>query len=285
MAELTGVDVASSFRIPPDETEHARRRAPRLRGDRGHLLPGQAGSILSHPAFLMFFALLALYAPVSSLAAYLPVVRSLPRGDHLKLALGLFLYVAIFSLFTLFIGEYLLELLGISTAALTTVGGIALLYSGVRLMLGLQRTPEQVQARSEPVSRKPRTLGWNRRSGGTAVAEPAEAESGNARWQSVLLFPTTFPLTVGGATFALLVSFSAQAGGIAARGILSIPALAYAAVTAVTLFGASLVSTWASARALDLLDRIAGILLTAIAVTLLVRGGTGLIESALSSLR
>lgn len=44
--------------------------------------------MLSHQAFVMFFALLALYAPVSSLAAYLPVVRPLPRGDHVKLALG-----------------------------------------------------------------------------------------------------------------------------------------------------------------------------------------------------
>jgi len=71
----------------------------------------------------------------------------------------------------------------------------------------------------------------------------------------------------------------------AARGILSIPALAYAALTAFTLFGAGLVSTWASARALDLLDRVAGILLTAIAVTLLVRGGTGLVEGVLHSIR
>jgi multiple antibiotic resistance protein len=128
-------------------------------------------------------------------------------------------------------------------------------------------------------------LGWNRRSGGTAVAPPAETEAAPASWQSILLFPTTFPLTVGGATFALLVSFAAQANGISARGILSIPALAYAALTAITLFGAGLVSSWASARALELLDRIAGILLTAIAVTLLVRGGTGLIESALHLLR
>lgn len=42
---------------------------------------------------------------------------------------------------------------------------------------------------------------------------------------------------------------------------------------------------WASARALDLLDRVTGILLTAIAVTLLVRGGTGLVESVLHSVR
>ncbi|MBO0701588.1 MAG: MarC family protein [Candidatus Dormibacteraeota bacterium] len=239
---------------------------------------------MSHPAFVMFFALLALYAPVSSLAAYLPVVRSVPRSDHVKLALGLFLYVAIFSLFTLWIGEFLLELLGISTAALTTTGGIALSFAGVRLMLGLQNTPAQArerEKRTEAALRRPRPLGWSRRAGGTAVAPPAEAAPASATWQSVLLFPTTFPLTVGGATFALLVSFAAQAGGISGRGILSIPALAYAALTAVTLFSAGLLSTWASARALDLLDRVAGILLTAIAVTLLVRGGTGLIENVL----
>ena len=248
--------------------------------------------MLSHPAFLMFFALLALYAPVSSLAAYLPVVRSLPRGDHIKLSLGLFLYVTIFSLFTLWIGEFLLELLGISTAALTTTGGIALSFAGVRLMLGLQSRPAPAQQGQEPSWRRPKALGWNRRRSGAnpppapaAPASPAEAESEPVHWQSVLLFPTTFPLTVGGATFALLVSFAAQAGGIAGRGLLSIPAVAYAAVTAITLFGAGLVSARASARALDLLDRVAGILLTAIAVTLLVRGGTALVESVMQSLR
>lgn len=83
-------------------------------------------------------------------------------------------------------------------------------------------------------------LGWNRRSRGPEVAAPAQAESGPASRQSVLLFPTTFPLTVGGATFALLVSFAAQTSGLAGRGILSIPAEAYAALTAVTLFGAGL---------------------------------------------
>jgi multiple antibiotic resistance protein len=81
------------------------------------------------------------------------------------------------------------------------------------------------------------------------------------------------------------VSFAAQANGITARGILAIPALAYAALTAITLLGAGQVSQRASGRALDILDRIAGILLTAIAVSLLVSGGTRLVAEALQALR
>lgn len=99
--------------------------------------------MLTRPAFEMFFALLALYAPVAALPSYLPVVTRLPRGDQLKLAIGLFAYVAIFALVALWIGEFLLELLGLSTAALTMTGGIALSYEGVMLMLGKHHTPEQ----------------------------------------------------------------------------------------------------------------------------------------------
>jgi multiple antibiotic resistance protein len=219
--------------------------------------------VLTHQPFVLFFALLALYAPVAALPSYLPIVNRLPRGDQLKLALGLFAYVAIFAVVALWAGEGLLELLGISTAALTLTGGVALSYEGVMLMLGKHQTPVEPADRSE-----------SRAAGEDAV-----------RWQALLLVPTTFPLTVGGATFALLVSFSAEAGGVAARGLLTIGAVAYAAVTGLTCYAASVVSRKASSRALDLLDRVAGILLTAIAVSLLASGATRLVTDVLHALR
>lgn len=89
---------------------------------------------------------------------------------------------------------------------------------------------------------------------------------------------------MGGATFPLLVSLAAQTNGLTRRGILSIPTRTHAASTASTLLGAGLVSSWASARALDLHDRVGGVLVTAIAVTPLMRGGTGLVEAVVRSL-
>jgi META domain len=61
--------------------------------------------------------------------------------------------------------------------------------------------------------------------------------------------------------------------------------LAYAAVTGITLYGSSRVHRRASARARAMLDRIAGILLTAIAVTLLASGGTRLVVETFDALQ
>jgi multiple antibiotic resistance protein len=212
-------------------------------------------------ALLMFVTLVGLYSPVSSVAAYLPVLSRLPQSQHAKLALGLFVYVTLFVLAALWIGEVLLEVLGISTAALTTAGGIALATVAVPLMV---RSPED----------EPEVA-----TGGT-IADGSGRASPDS-WQSVLLTPVTFPLTVGGATFGILVSFSALSHGAPDRFLLTAAGLAYAAVTAITLFISSHVHRRASARTRQLLDRIAGILLTSIAVTLLASGITRLVVDVL----
>jgi multiple antibiotic resistance protein len=59
--------------------------------------------------------------------------------------------------------------------------------------------------------------------------------------------------------------------------LLSIAAVAYAAVTGITLYLAGHVQRRISLRGAMLLDRLAGILLTAIAVILLANGFTGLV--------
>jgi multiple antibiotic resistance protein len=61
----------------------------------------------------------------------------------------------------------------------------------------------------------------------------------------------------------------------------SIAAVAYALVTGITLYAAGHVQRRISARGAVLLDRIAGILLTAIAVILLANGFTDLILARL----
>ena len=61
--------------------------------------------------------------------------------------------------------------------------------------------------------------------------------------------------------------------------------LAYAAITGITLYASGHVHRRASVRARTMLDRIAGILLTAIAVTLLASGGTRLVIQTFDSLK
>jgi multiple antibiotic resistance protein len=216
--------------------------------------------LFTYEAVVLFLALFALYSPVAALSSYLPIIRPYSHAQQLRLAVGLVINVAVFVLLAIWVGEPLLKLLGISTAALTATGGIALIYASIPLMRGVGEAPA---AEDSDISDAP---------------EPA-AQTGSPR--SALFTPITFPLTVGGTTFAFGVAASADVGNVKGRLLLSVAAVAYAAVTGLTLYASGHVERRISAQAGMILDRIAGILLTSIAVILLANGGTDLVVAAL----
>ena len=208
---------------------------------------------------LLFLAMFALYSPVAALSSYFPIVSRLKPADQTRLAIGLFTYVAIFSMIALWIGEPLLELLGLSTDALTVTGGIALMYAAIPIMRGTEKPPPKE----------------------TEGAQEASAIS----WKSVLFMPVTFPLTVGGTSFAFFVSFRAQAKNMKEVIALSVAGLLYAAVTGITLYLSGHVERRVSAEQRSFMEQIAGILLVAIAVTLLLSGGPRLVARTLENFR
>lgn len=209
---------------------------------------------------LMFMALFALYSPLAALSSYLPIIGRFSPRDQLRLAIGLFINVVVFVLLAVWVGEPILELLGVTTAALTVTGGIALLYAGIPMMRGLEETASVADELDDDNSGK--------------------AES----WRSVLFTPLTFPLTIGGTSFGLIVAFAASAQGIIADLYLSIAGLAYAVLTGVTVFAAGHLHRRVSVAARAVLSRVAGILLTAIAITLLIGGSTRMVIDTLASL-
>jgi multiple antibiotic resistance protein len=219
--------------------------------------------LFDHEAWVLFFALFALYSPLAALPSYLPVIRGFTRQQMIRLSLGLWFNAAAFVILGIWVGEPLLELLGISVAALTATGGVALGWEAVRLMLGKAGMVEEL--------------------------EPGQLERGEfpaakpvTDLRSVLFMPITFPLTVGGTTFAFGVAASADVGTAAQRGYLTLAAIAYGAVTGITLYLAGRAGTRISLKGALLADRLAGILLTAIAVVLLANGFTDLVKAALT---
>ncbi|WP_206340232.1 MarC family protein [Blastococcus litoris] len=227
---------------------------------------------------LLFLALVALYSPVAALPSYFPVVGQLAEHEQRRLALALFLNTSVFALVALWIGEPLLEVLGLSTAALTATGGIALMYEGVALMRGTAHHPEAAGP-GDTVDASPAAPGAP--TGGTQLPTVVPATTEN--WRRVAFVPVTFPLTVGGTTFAFFVAFRAEAGTTVDVLLLSVAGLAYATVTALTVYASGHVQRRAKPSTAAFLDRIAGILLTAIAVTILISGVTRLVLDVLAN--
>jgi multiple antibiotic resistance protein len=211
-------------------------------------------------AVLLFLALVALYSPLAGVSSYVPLLKPYGKRDQLRLAVGLFLNVAAIAVGAVLVGEPLLELLGLTTAALSATGGIALMLEAVPLMLGHETEPADA---------------------GSPTAAAAEARP----WRSVVFFPFTFPLTIGGATVGLLISFRANAHGAFAVGALVVAALAYALVTGLCVYIAGHAERRLSATAKQVLDRVAGILLVAIAASLLASGFTRLVHDVLHNIR
>jgi multiple antibiotic resistance protein len=215
-------------------------------------------SFAVNDAIVLFLTLFALYSPIAALSSYLPIIAPYSGRDQLRLAIALFLNVLAISLAAVWVGEWLLEkALGLSTDSLVVTGGIALIFEAVHLMTGSE---EQFVASTSDVA---------------AVKA----------WRSVSFMPLTFPLTIGGTTFGILVAFRADVGTVKGAVGLSVAALAYSAVTGITLYAAGHVVRRVSSRAQMLLGRLAGILLTAIAVTLLIGGGTRMVHSVLLGLQ
>jgi multiple antibiotic resistance protein len=212
-------------------------------------------SVFEHEALLMFLALMALYSPVAAVASYIPLVKPYSPAQRRRLALGLFINVAAIAVGTVLVGEPVLHLLGLSTAALSATGGIALMIEAVPLMMGTAHPPDESE--------------------GGAGAEAPDA------WRRAVFMPLTFPLTIGGATVALLIGFRAEARGSTAIALLVASALVYAAVTGICVYIAGHTHRLLSERGRELLDRVAGILLVAIATTLLASGLTRLVVDVL----
>ena len=226
----------------------------------------------NHEPLVFFLALFALYSPVAALASYLPILQSFSHAQVLRLSIGLTVNVAVFVLLAIWAGEPLLEVLGLSTASLTATGGIALAWEAVPLMTGHHAAPA-----SETAAHHQGTEAMPEGAHAPGTETVPAAHPAAARSKSVLFLPLTFPLTVGGTTFAFGVAASASAPGITEKILVSVAAIGYAIVTGVTLYLAGHMHRRISAEGMVLLDRIAGILLTAIAVILLVNGFTDMV--------
>ncbi len=204
----------------------------------------------------MLLALVGLYSPVAAVSSYIPLLQPVDTRQHTRLALGLFVNVAAIAVVTILVGEPLLELLGLSTAALSATGGIALMIAAVPMMLG--------KSEEAPTD--------------AAIVPPSTS------WRAVVFMPLTFPLTVGGATIAVLISFRAQVDGVSGVLALTVAALIHAAITGTCVYVAGHAGRRLSDRARMILDRVAGILLTAIAATLLASGFTRLTVDVLDAM-
>lgn len=194
---------------------------------------------------LIFVALVAIFSPVAAVASHSTIVGAYRAEERRRIAIRLAILVAAALVLVTWAGQALLDLLGISVPALSATGGLALLFAAVPMMRGIP---------------------------------PATVESGAAAadWRTVVVMPLLFPLSIGGSTIAFLIAESAMFSKAADLVAISGVCVLFAAVVGLTNFASGPLDARLSDRGRDLLRLLAGIILTALGLSLLVGGVTEL---------
>ena len=158
---------------------------------------------------------------------------------------GVLLATAILLLFAL-AGEIMLNVFGISLAALRTAGGILLLLISI----------EMVFARS---------------SGATSTTDEEEKEASTR--EDIAVFPVATPLIAGpGAMGAAILLMASAEGNVVYQVIVVASLLAMLALTLVTLLLAGQLIRFLGLTGLNVISRIIGVLLAALAVQFIFDG-------------
>lgn len=201
-----------------------------------------------------FTTLFAVIGPIDVAAVFSILSADDPPAKRRGMAVrGVLIAAIILLAFGLF-GEALLNYLGISLAALRTAGGILLLLIGIDLTFA-------------------------RSSAATSTTEDEETEA--VAKQDISVFPLATPLIAGpGAMGAIILLMSSHAGDIQLRIVVLLTMLGVLLLTLLLLLGATQINRILGLTGLQVITRVFGVLLSALAVQFLFDGiaGSGLLS-------
>ena len=185
---------------------------------------------------LLFVSLVALYSPVGNVGAYASLTTHLDRSDQRRLAFRVLGNVLIAMLVFVWSGEALFEILGVNADTVRIAGAIALLAAGLPMMLG------------------------------TSPAADVDDVSKRGTWSELAVVPMTFPMSMGGATVAYLVTASSVSSSFQDLLAISGVVVGFALVIFATHWFSAPLASKLSPQGRDVLNRIGGIVLVAIAI-------------------
>lgn len=198
---------------------------------------------------LLFVALFTLYSPLSNVGPYATLVARFPRTDQKKLAFAVFRNVLVVMILFVWVGEFLFGILGVNSYSLSVAGGIALMAAGLPMMLGKNK-PVEIKEDQEPQD-----------------------------WRGMAVIPMTFPMSIGGTTAAYIVTASSFARNSIDLLAISAVVAMFAVVIWLTHLLSPPLTNRLSPQSRDVLSRLGGIVLVAIAVQLFSGGLKGLFPS------
>ncbi len=193
---------------------------------------------------LLFTSLLTLFSPPAAVAPFVAITGRFTPDIQRRMAARIAAYYGVTLLGAALIGRPVLSVLGISLPALQLTGGLILLLAALPMAL-----------KPEHYVKEGVRDAWSRE--GTA-------------WITLAAVPFTFPITVGGATLATMVTAGSAARGPWALARLLSVCIAMTVVVWLTFRFAPLLGRRLGEAGLSILTAVGGVTLVCIAFQILV---------------
>ncbi len=198
-----------------------------------------------------FLAFVVLINPFAALSLFIEITKHGTASQKRKVALisavALFITILIFTL----VGDNLLKALGISLGSFRVAGGLLVLLIAIGMMNG---------------------------SGNTAKPSTEKHELDNVVFNGVAsaVVPLTIPMVIGPGGISTVIIYSAGAKGFVEMLAIIITGLILSIMTYISFMMASQVSRFLGETGLNVLNRVMGMLLAAVAVEIIVAGLRGI---------
>ncbi len=199
---------------------------------------------------VLFVSLFTIFSPPAMIGPIAAITGKYPRKRQRRIAwqvAGSYVLVLIVSAW---IGQWLLSILGVTVGGLMVAGGLALFLVGLPLMM--KGSKGKIKEMEED--------------------EESDEKDNMTKGKASLIVPLVFPMAIGGATAAIVIAQASQWKSaldlLAISGVCALMAL----VIFLTYYFSGPIAQRLRPHSLDILGRISGIILVAIAAQLFIAG-------------
>jgi multiple antibiotic resistance protein len=193
-------------------------------------------------------ALFAIVSPLGSLPVFISATKDWTQHDRAKTARTVALTVFIVLMVSAFIGEDVLDFFGISIPSFQVGGGILLMLIAIAMMHGKQSDTRQTKEEARDIEERKVTA----------------------------IVPLSIPLLVGPGAISSMILSAQQHPTFTGHLALAIPAFIVATIVWLTLQLAEGIARFLGTIGINIITRLMGLILAAMAVEFIARGLTGL---------
>ncbi len=193
-------------------------------------------------------ALFAIVSPLGSLPMFIAATRGWDNLARAKTARTVAFTVFIVLMVSAFFGERILDFFGISIPSFQVGGGILLMLIGIAMMHGHQSDARQTKEEAHDMEER----------------------------EVIAIVPLSIPLMVGPGAISSMILSAQQHPTFTGHLMLGIPAIIVALSAWLTLQLADNITHFLGTTGINVITRLMGLILTAMAVEFIARGLTGL---------